>query len=399
VQLKNFALNSLLFLVTLLVSLIFGECVLNYFWPELLQEKAAYLKETEGFRNTPPPTNPFDSLHIAFPYIGTVNSRWSNNYGMSDPHPYPYVSKSQKRVIVGIFGGSVAEQEIDDLKNVFQKQSLVQDLLKRGYDIQILNFSVGAARQPQQLITAIQFLENIDIFVNLDGNNEVIHDPGLNFPVDFPFLTAETYFFNETKNQILKSIYWYYKAQYYAVKPIGYDNPVSKSTIYFLLARKIHTYYKEKYDELNRQLIESGPKLVDVPDALAREKSMVSLWVKYSRLQNEIVNLYHKQQLFFIQPIPHVPLGKILTDEEKELLKVQPPGDQQRRQRQYTYLLEAAENFRKNGAAVFDLTGIFRNVHETVYKDDCCHLNQLGREKLAAAMLPPILNAVKKQIK
>lgn len=37
----------------------------------------------------------------------------------------------------------------------------------------------------------------------------------------------------------------------------------------------------------------------------------------------------------------------------------------------------------RDGVAFFDLTAIFRDVTDTVYIDDCCHLTYQGRDILA----------------
>ena len=40
-----------------------------------------------------------------------------------------------------------------------------------------------------------------------------------------------------------------------------------------------------------------------------------------------------------------------------------------------------------DGVAVVDLTGMFGDVAETVYADDCCHLNELGNRLMAVRIL------------
>ena len=39
-----------------------------------------------------------------------------------------------------------------------------------------------------------------------------------------------------------------------------------------------------------------------------------------------------------------------------------------------------------------DLTGIYRDVEATVYKDDCCHVNALGNQLMAAGIREAILS-------
>jgi lysophospholipase L1-like esterase len=54
-------------------------------------------------------------------------------------------------------------------------------------------------------------------------------------------------------------------------------------------------------------------------------------------------------------------------------------------------LLKAAvQDLRHQGVPIFDLTGIFSSTKETVYKDDCCHLNDLGNQIMADAVVSKI---------
>ena len=39
---------------------------------------------------------------------------------------------------------------------------------------------------------------------------------------------------------------------------------------------------------------------------------------------------------------------------------------------------------------MFDLTGIFSNTDNTIYIDDCCHLNNLGNQIMANAVVDNI---------
>lgn len=50
----------------------------------------------------------------------------------------------------------------------------------------------------------------------------------------------------------------------------------------------------------------------------------------------------------------------------------------------YRFLRAEGRALRESGVAFYDLTGIFRDRHETVYADDCCHLNGLGNRILSA---------------
>ena len=55
-------------------------------------------------------------------------------------------------------------------------------------------------------------------------------------------------------------------------------------------------------------------------------------------------------------------------------------------------LLKAAvQDLRHSEVPIFDLTGIFLSTEDTVYKDDCCHLNNLGNQIMADAIVSKVM--------
>jgi hypothetical protein len=50
-------------------------------------------------------------------------------------------------------------------------------------------------------------------------------------------------------------------------------------------------------------------------------------------------------------------------------------------------LKAAVQDLRHHGVPIFDLTNIFSSTKDTVYKDDCCHLNNLGNQIMADAVV------------
>ena len=46
---------------------------------------------------------------------------------------------------------------------------------------------------------------------------------------------------------------------------------------------------------------------------------------------------------------------------------------------------------RSKGVRFVDLTGLYTDVTDSVYADDCCHLTQLGNDLLAAAIAEAVV--------
>jgi hypothetical protein len=53
-------------------------------------------------------------------------------------------------------------------------------------------------------------------------------------------------------------------------------------------------------------------------------------------------------------------------------------------------LRAAAHDMHARGLPVYDLTGVFRNTVRTVYRDACCHINELGNRIMAKEILATI---------
>jgi hypothetical protein len=54
-------------------------------------------------------------------------------------------------------------------------------------------------------------------------------------------------------------------------------------------------------------------------------------------------------------------------------------------------LKAAAQDLHHSGVPSVDLTGIFASTKETVYKDNCCHLNGLGNQIMADAIVSSVV--------
>ena len=92
-----------------------------------------------------------------------------------------------------------------------------------------------------------------------------------------------------------------------------------------------------------------------------------------------------KPSIFFVQPNQYLNGSKPLSPEEKAVAFE--PGAASTFGPSMERVRDAVPELRANGVRIFDLTGIFADVKETLYIDDCCHLNQRGNELLAEAMI------------
>ncbi len=62
-----------------------------------------------------------------------------------------------------------------------------------------------------------------------------------------------------------------------------------------------------------------------------------------------------------------------------------------RLQKYYPFLSDMYARLAKQGMGVINLSMVFKDVTPTLYIDNCCRVNQLGREIITDAMLESIL--------
>jgi len=87
----------------------------------------------------------------------------------------------------------------------------------------------------------------------------------------------------------------------------------------------------------------------------------------------------------FLQPNQYVPASKPMAAEEQRTALT--TGDYQKGVvRGYPFLAEQGENLRRAGVRFHDLTMMFKEVPEPVYRDTCCHLTGPGYRMVAGAI-------------
>ena len=110
------------------------------------------------------------------PYFGYVfNTTWSdiNPYGFFGDGPF--AMRGRDKVIVGVFGGSVADHMFKESRDVLL-EALKQHAAFKDKRIELFSVAVHAYKQPQQLLilsTLLALGAQFDVVVNLDGFNEI----------------------------------------------------------------------------------------------------------------------------------------------------------------------------------------------------------------------------------
>ncbi|MCH9649798.1 MAG: hypothetical protein K0U98_16285 [Deltaproteobacteria bacterium] len=352
--------------------------------------------------------------NVLHPFLGFVNvpraqARKKRNFrpgaanlGFPDNRASLLQPAREDTVVVGIFGGSVA----NILANVsFEK--LTEDLgtVPRftGKKIRLVHAALGGFKQPQQLMALNYFLAlggHFDLILNIDGFNEVaLPGPELisknvfpHYPRDWYFRTAAldpalrislgrlAYLQDQKKNlaqhfsgpllsrSFTASLFWSLKNQ-------NLDRRISEGQLELANKKDISWNYqthgpRRKYSE---------------PEKLYED--LTDVWIRSSYQMQALAQSAGAEYFHFLQPNQYIDGSKDLTDQETRVA-----FDEDNRVRPgvlsgYPMLISKGREAREAGLPFFDLTLIFRNVPQSLYIDVCCHFNIEGNDLLADAIV------------
>ena len=343
-----------------------------------------------------------------------------NKHGFFSLYEYPFVKTNKKQLIIGVFGGSVANNfAVDEYINQRLSKKLQSYPEFADREIVILNFGNGGYKQPQQLLILNYFLalgQELDLVINIDGFNEVALS-NLNNKAQIelgmpsvqhiqplaslatnvsPEVMSAIVQINDNKKQLTAGIDKLQTCQ------IALCHAVTS-----LRVKQLVNNYQQaivKYDaqvkQSNADAANSGivyiPKADSVlPDAAAYEK-MASMWYESSIGMNQILSSRNIKYFHFIQPNQYYPTKRVFTAKEKEIAISKDSPYIEGVNKGYPVLLSKVNDLQKAGVNVFSAVNILDNTKETVYKDACCHYNSVGDEVLANYISSSIIKVVKK---
>lgn len=158
------------------------------------QTARIFISRPTAMPPTPTGNIPLASLNdeVLHPYLGYVKHPGKvegySEYGFPDTQPL-LAAKNDNVFVVGVFGGSFAEQ-VSKLTQATLINELKQLPVLSGKEIVVHTVAIGGYKQPQQLVALTYFLTlgaHFDLIINIDGFNEVALAPAENAKLVFPF--------------------------------------------------------------------------------------------------------------------------------------------------------------------------------------------------------------------
>lgn len=346
-------------------------------------------------------------LHPYFGYVANPAKVRANAYGFFGREPFS--TRSTDVALVGVFGGSVADQ-LAKVGGDALRAALAAQGPFAGRRIELINLSLGGYKQPQQMLvlaTLLAFGAQFDEVINLDGFNEIdgaqdnLQD-GVN-----PFFP---YTWNLHARQGFDSAATVHMAK---VEAIRGDRealrqrfarwPVAHSafllTLWDFLDQRQEAALRAETAALREALAQSAktPQQTGPPISFADDQEMyheyAEVWARASLEMHLLSSGYGIRYFHFLQPNQYLPGSKALTAEELSTAYDPDVAGTQRVAVAYPIFSERGRDLHSQGVEFTDLTMLFRDEARSVYGDTCCHFNRLGNQQLAEAIAAAIAHS------
>lgn len=355
---------------------------------------------------------------VAHPYLGYLREDGDPNAVPGQDFilgKKPFVTVPAKNeIIVGIFGGSVAEQ-FSRYGSGALRTILARDSRFANKNVTIFTAAVGGYKQPQQLMALNYYLtlgQHFDVIINIDGFNEIAGPPTANGPkgVNPSFPSGWFHIADRLPDTAMLSMVGAVTNAKERRK--GWAQTMLESPY---LAHSVTAQFIWKgFDRhLNAGVTRAELALMQAPPSLAKKESKQGLpylygddtklaadlagyWERSSLMMHELASAQGIPYLHFLQPNQYVPGSKPFSAEERSIAFNTDSPYRRWVPLAYPLLKESGKRLQAQGVNFRDLSTLFTGVRETVYKDDCCHMNMAGNEMIGAVVAPTILTALPK---
>jgi hypothetical protein len=342
----------------------------------------------------------------------------SNNFGFASKYSYPFKRQNSNQFIVGIFGGSVAqnyslfEMERNILAAELKKLPALADK-----EIIILSFAIAAYKQPQQLIVLNYFLsigQDLDLVVNIDGFNEVTLS-SLNerdgfdrsLPCSYvivPLVRLADCNSSEEELKLTLDIIRNRRSLENSIKSIKASRFATGYLISWIRARLAQQRYRQELTDLDRlrtERMNSGQLSMQFPsrphpyeDQVFRE--IVTSWSTSSLLMKQLLAQRNISYFEFIQPNQYEPTGRTFSKNERAIAIIESSNFRPGVVKGYPLLLAELAKLQQAGVNVQSAINAFDKVDGAVYEDDCCHYNERGIQIFGEFVAGGIVQALRK---
>ena len=361
------------------------------------------------FTNRPQEMPGFMRAEVIHPYTGSVpeGPTLQDPYGLGNAVD-PVQKRSPKKLIVGVFGGSVGYLTFnhggDILKRELRKLPGAQ-----GKEIVLLRLAVPGYKQPQQLML-LSYLSTLgaqfDVVINIDGFNVVSLPIAENVPKNtFPAFPRSWHLRTQPipspallKNLALQAtVIDVRKGLASAASRRPWRYSYTAAFLWRCSDRLLQSWLGRIRSRALSQV--AGPQAYAArgPRRLFSDQNelyehLAQIWANASLLMAAASRANGAQYFHILQPNQYFAGSKKLNREELKNAFLESSPFKPGAETGYPYLVRASRTLVEGGVKYHDLTQLFSGRSETIYNDDCCHYNEHGFKLFTSA----IAAAVKK---
>ncbi len=344
------------------------------------------------------------------PYLGFM--RLDDERGLSEPiwaisQPELYETGSPLRsadpmdLIVGVAGGSMADQ-FARLGGAEDLAPLLAGMTRyEGRRARFISMAGGGLKQPQQLM-ALEYLlvlgGRMDVVINLDGFNEIALHESENHRHGVSTVYPRTWLLRVDRLNLAEL--FGHRAHVDELRSRSAQALLSsrfralgvRQLFWSISDRKlaseraeIDARLREHQGRGSLDFVTTGPTVTDATYDDRLDES-VATWCNASRqmalaCEGNGIDYFH-----FLQPNQYVSDSKPIGPEEAKvaLRRKHPYG--RHVAAGYPKLRGVGSELIESGVRFHDLTGVFADHDEILYRDACCHVNRAGNEVLARAI-------------
>jgi len=324
-----------------------------------------------------------------------------NEFGFFGPSPL--TPKGDNVARVAITGGSVAEELF-----VYAGDVLAQELEASGAfggrSVEVLLLGMAGFKQPQQLITVSYLLllgADIDAVVNLDGFNEVVlpvtEIAPLNVAPSYPFrwnglainsIDAETAMAvarigeSLAKLESWRRVFSRFPLRYSAFALASW-NALQNHLDAERIGLEVELRHKLAASLESRPGLRGPPAHFDSNDAIT--DAAVAIWKRASIQLWQLCQSHGVAYLHALQPNQYVPGSKPFSASERKVAILKSQNILRlSAEAGYRGMIANGPELQALGVPFLDLTGLFGQVEQPIYRDHCCHYHRLGYRLVAS---------------
>ena len=345
---------------------------------------------------------------VSHPYHGYTQASANHEFNRVPPP-----RRQDDTVLIALLGGSVSREATPAFRSALETWFRDNDIPLRPV---VLELAFSAMKQPQQVMIVANALSlggEYDIVVNLDGYNELVL-PEISYfwfglsPFYPPGWHQEQAGRLTSAQRLAASRIYALRQRQQQLDGLAAAVPWRWSALYGIVNRYLREQAAARILTLNYELAAEqsgeyslqrlGPALPSGPDAADLSSMALRVWYRGSVLLADLSRTAGAEYYHFQQPSQYAPDAKPLSDRERAVA-YDAASVQARLHLDAAPLRQRlGAELRQQGVNFHDLTQIFADNTETLYRDDCCHLTRRGYELLAANMVQRMAPALRRQV-